>query len=670
MRLRPSSLRADQFEYVLLILLSAVVGVLGALGNLGFRALIEFFSWLFQGVEWRALGIGRGSIFWLLIPIVLLSGGAALVILDRLFPGDVFGYGFPKFLEMVNLGAGRIKRRWMFAKGIGAALSLGSGASVGREGPIAQIGGAIGAAVSQLARLSAPRTRVLVAAGAGAGIATTFNSPIGGFFFAEEIVLLGHAELSNLSLLIVATVSGVVTSRAVMGDAAVFHAPQFILRSSWEMLTYAMLGVMLGLLSAAYIRIFHAAADAFRRLGLPQWAKLAIGLTIVGVIAIVLPQNLSDGYPVIDLALAGRLNPGRMALLACAKIFASSISLGCGAPGGVFGPIFFIGAMSGGGFRWILSQMMPGLTGPRGSYALVSLGAFLGGTTHAPITAILLLFEMTQDITVALPAMISTIIALVVARAIERESIDTYRMAREGKTLEIGRDRLVLTQIPVSAVMTREVAIVPQTASLSDLLKVAGETSQTTLPVVDGEGEFAGLIVTRDLLALLAAGNELGPLVNAYDLCRRNPPTVTPDSSLDAASQSMEHESLDELPVVERAGGGRLLGLVARRNIAQTFNRVAVSLATLDTRDSNIFWATGYRVTRMVVPDSADGMSLRTLDPRAKFGVNVLALQERGDSNAGFVPVAPDRRLKAGDLIVVAGRPADIRRFQRALEAP
>src|SRR5208337_2331069 len=146
MRFRPSSLRADQFEYVLLILLSVVVGVLGALGNLGFRALIELFSWLFRSVEWRALGIERGSIFRLLIPIVLLSGGAAMVILDRLFPGDVFGYGFPKFLEMVNLGGGRIKRSWMFAKGIGAALSLGSGASVGREGPIAQIGGAIGAA--------------------------------------------------------------------------------------------------------------------------------------------------------------------------------------------------------------------------------------------------------------------------------------------------------------------------------------------------------------------------------------------------------------------------------------------------------------------------------------------------------------------------------------------
>src|SRR5208282_2871757 len=202
---RALSMREDQFEYVQLIVLAVLVGGFAALGNLGFRESIEFCSWLFRSVEWRLLGIPRGHAFVLLIPIVLLSGAGAILILDYFFPGDVMGYGFPNFLEMVNLGGGHIKPRWIFVKAAGAALSLGSGASVGREGPIAQIGGAIGAAFAQLAKLSADRSRVLIAAGAGAGIATTFNAPIGGLLFAQEIVLLGHTEIANLTLLIIAT---------------------------------------------------------------------------------------------------------------------------------------------------------------------------------------------------------------------------------------------------------------------------------------------------------------------------------------------------------------------------------------------------------------------------------------------------------------------------------
>jgi CIC family chloride channel protein len=663
------SMRKDQLEYVELIVLSVVVGVLGALGNLGFRTLIEFSSWLFRTVEWQVLGISRGGLFRSLIPIVLLSGGGAILLLDRFFPGDVMGYGFPNFLESVNLGSGRIKQRWIVLKAAGAALSLGSGASVGREGPIAQIGGAIGSTVAELARLSADRRRVLIAAGAGAGIATTFNAPIGGLLFAQEIVLLGHTELANLSLLIIATFSGVVTSRAVMGNSAVFQVQPFVLRSYWEILTYALMGALIGVIAAGYIRFFHATARAFRRLEVPIWMKLGMGLALVGLVAIVLPENLSDGYPIIDRALGGKLAGGHMAILAIAKTITSSISLGCGAPGGVFGPIFFIGTMTGGAYRRVISLVMPRLTGPRGSYALIGMGALLAGTTHAPLTAIFLLTEMTQDYTVTLPAMISAITALVIARGLERESIDTYPLAREGKSLQIGRERVVLTQIPVSSVMAKEVTVAAESASLQDVLRLAGETEQSVIPVVDSEGEISGLIVTRDLLAVLAGGTEVGPLVNAYDLSRRNPPVVTPESSLDEATQLMEHEALDELPVVETPHGGRFLGLVSRRNIAKAANRVAVSLSTLATPDNNIFWATGYRVTRMAIPAAANGKTLRMLDPRARFGVTVLAVQDRADPDTGFVIADPATSLKAGDLLIVAGRPASLRQFQRSLEA-
>lgn len=662
------ALRSDQFEYIELILLAVMVGVLGALGNLGFRDLIDFFSYVFLNLEWKALGIQVHTIYALLIPVILLSGGAGILVLNWFFPDDVLGYGFPHFLEMVNLGNARIKRAWIVVKALGAALSLGSGASVGREGPIAQIGGAIGSAVAQLRRLSAERAKVLVAAGAGAGIATTFNAPIGGLMFAQEIVLLNQIELANLSLLIIATMSAVVTERALTGNSAVFVPAPFVLKSYLEMMTYGLMGIAIGVIAAGYIHFIHRVADFFRRLEWPAWAKLGAGLLAVGLIAIPLPQNLSDGYPVINRALQGQYTFSRMGALAAAKFVASAVSLGCGAPGGVFGPIFFIGTMSGGAIQRTLAYLAPSFTGPRGSYALIGLGAFLSSTTHAPMTALFLLFEMTQDLQVALPAMITVVLSMIVARAIEPESIDTYALARAGKSLEIGKERLVLSQIPVSAVMTREVDTITENRSLAEVLQVAGETPQAILPVLNSAGELSGIIVTRHLLALLVGGEDLGPLVNAYDLAWRNPPMVMPTTSLDQATQLMEYDALEELPVVETEHGGKFLGLVTRRAIAQTFNRVSVSLSTLATRDSNIYWATGYRVSRIAVPASAAGKTLRELDPRARFEVSVLAVRDRDDPAAGFVPIAPDRVLKAGDELVVAGRPPGLRQFARQLQ--
>ncbi len=669
--LRPLSLRTDEFNYTLQILLAAVVGVLAALGNLGFRALIEFFTWVFLGMEWDALGIAHGGLRLGLVPVVLLSGGVGMILLNWLFPGDVLGYGFPNFLEMVNLGSARIKRRWIVLKAVGAALSLGCGASVGREGPIAQIGGAIGSAVAQLRRLPADRAKVLIAAGAGAGIATTFNAPVGGVLFAQEIVLLGETELSNLTLLLVSTVSAVVFSRAITGDAAVFQTPVFVMRSYWELLSYTLMGALLGALSAGYIHFFHATAAAFRRMKGPQWARLALGLLVVGLVAIPLPQNLSDGYPMINRAMEGRFAIGITFALTAAKFFTSSVSLGCGAPGGVFGPTFFIGTMAGATFQRAMASIVPKLTGPRGSYALVGLSTFLCGVTHAPLTALFLLLDMTQNYQVALPAMIAVVTALVVSRSLEHESIDTYRLAREGKTLEIGRERLVLTQIPVESVMTHDPAVVQSKAPLAEVLRAAGDTAQATLPVVDDAGGLAGLIVTRDLVAMLSSQADVVGLVNAYDICRRNCPVVSGDSNLDEAAQLMESEDLEELPVVDSTAGQRgrhLAGLIARKEIGQVLNRMAVSLSTLANTGTSIFWATGYRLMRIIVPPTAQGKTMVELAPRTRFGVSVLAVQKAGASEDGFVPITPERKLNPGDTIMAAGRPSDLRRFVRELE--
>lgn len=656
-----------QREYVELILLAVAIGVLAAFGNLGLRSLIRLFSWVFLTQEGKLLGIGIG---WgrLLTPLVLMSGGGALLLLNHFYPGDVLGYGFPNFLETVNLGNARLRKRWIVLKAVGAALSLGCGASVGVEGPIAQIGGAIGSALAQLRNLSVPHAKVLIAAGAGAGIATTFNAPMGGMMFAQEIVLLGETELGNLTLVLVATFSAVITGRALMGGSALFVSTHFAIESYWQMVTYGVMGLMLGGMAAGYIRFFDWAGRYLRRLPIGQSTRLLGGLAIVGVIAIALPQNLADGYPVIQLALQGRMFFGLAAVLALAKFIASALSLNAEAPGGVFGPIFFIGAMAGSAFRGVAHWLVPGLTGPPGSYALVGLGGFLSGVTHAPLTALLLMFEMTHgNWTVVLPAMTATLGALVVARLIEPESIDSYSLARAGKNLEIGHDRRILAQLPVSAVVQREATTLPAATPMAEVTRAASETMQATLPVLDRDGGLAGLIVTHDLLSLLAGGMDLAGLVNALDLSRQNPPVLTPESNLDEAAQMMEFDALDELPVVEKPHGGKFIGLVARQDIARALNRVDLSVSTLAGREDSIFWASGYRVSRMPVPDAAVGKTLRELDVRTRFAVSVLAVQDTAQPDAGFEPCPPDRPLRASDRMIVAGSPAGLRRFVRDL---
>ena len=654
-------------EYLWLILLATAVGVMAALGNLMLRELIRVFRFVFQVLEWNALRIPSGMPFELLIVLVLVSGGVAASILEYVFRGEILGYGFPKFLEMIHLGNARISPRWIVTKALGPAVSLGAGASVGREGPIAQIGGAIGSAVAQLTHLSTERSKVLIACGAGAGIATAFNAPLGGLLFAQEIVLLGETELGNLSLLVISASVGTMTSRLMLGDLAVLPAQRFVMGSYWEILPYAILGVAFGILAPIYIRFFNATAVFFEGMPVPRWARVMIGMFAVGLIAIPFHQNLSDGYPVIDQALNGQLSGRTMALLFAAKFVSSSISLGCGMPGGVFGPIFFVGAMGGGTMRPLMGHVLPAVSGTRGSYALVGLGAFLAATTHAPLTAIFLLTEMTGSYDATLAALISSIIAMVVARAIEPESLDTYALARRGISLEVDKDRLALSRIMTEEVMKTDSTTLAAEAGLEEIFRVAEENTNEIIPVIGAQRRLVGVIAARDLVGLLLHVDNLKGLVNAADVSRADFPTVGPQSTLEETLHLMEDELTGELPVVDGVSGDGLVGTVTRHDIAQALTRATGSLALLSRRDTHIYWSSGYRVTRIRMPAGAEGKTLRDLNARERFGVSVLAVQSGNDPMGGFELLEPDKKLRAGDVVIAAGRSAGLRALEREL---
>src|SRR5215470_5336176 len=652
----------EERQYGWLMALAVVTGLLGATGNVVFRLAIAGATWLFTGLT---APLGRPG-----IPLALVAGGLVLLVLDRVFPGEVLGYGFPRFLEMLHLQGARVKRRWMVVKTLGAAISLGSGAAVGREGPIAQIGGSIGSAVALLVRLSTEQRKILIACGAAAGIATTFNAPLGALMFAQEIVLLGEVQLANLSLIVVATTTAVIAARGLYGSAPVFAVPTFVVESYWECFSYALLGVLLGLLAAFYKRLFHAIAGYLRRLPVPRWVVLLGGLAAVGALDIALPANRSDGYATINEALDGRLPWTLMAPLAAAKILGSSVSLGCGAPGGVFGPIFFIGAMTGGSFRAVSELLLPGLTGPRGSYALVGLGAFLAAVTHAPLTAIFLLFEMTQSYAVAVPALITTIIGLVVASHLEPESIDTLGLTAEGKSLHPTADRLVLDRIPVETVYRREFETIAEGCPLPEILRTIGGSRSATFPVVDASGDLVGVLSFSALRPVLLE-KELGPLIVARDLCDANVATLTPETGLGDAFRRMDVDGLEDVPVVDPARPKRVIGMLSRADLIAAYNRTVAILSTLpmpawlSTAEAEP--SERYRVIVLAVPARWVGRTLRDLECRARYGVTVLAVQPSGrTAGVGYEMPDPDRPLAPGDMLVLAGTADGLRLAQAA----
>jgi CIC family chloride channel protein len=366
----------------------------------------------------------------------------------------------------------------------------------------------------------------------------------------------------------------------------------------------------------------------------------------------------------VTQALAGQLPWPQMTTLAIAKIVASTLSLGCGAPGGVFGPIFFIGAMTGGAFRAASATILPGLTGPRGSYALVGLGAFLAATTHAPLTAIFLLFEMTQNYTVTVPALITAGVALIVATRLEPESIDTLGLTAEGKSLHPASDRVMLERIPIAGVYRHGFDAVPADATFPEILRIVGASRSGAFPVLDAHGALVGTLSFAALRATLVEEN-LGPLVVGADLADPNVPTLTPTQSLADAFRLMESEGLEDVPVVDANDPRRVVGMLSRADVIGAYNRTVASLGELSVgawlTSGAARWAEQFRVVSVAAPEGWVGRSLREIDCRVRYGITVLAVRHTGARDGAYEPPDPDRALTADDQLVLAGTTENLR---------
>lgn len=495
----PAAVRRARSGRTLLVALALVVGATTGLGAVAFRWLIQRATWLFSGHDdYSGVGIGEhpahpwlpwlGSAFVVLAPVV---GGLLYGPLVQRFAREARGHGVPEVMYAVAHRGGRIPGRVAAVKAIASAVCIGSGGSVGREGPIVQIGSALGSSIGSLVRLPESRLRTLVACGAASGIAATFNAPVAGVFFALELLLRDFAA-ESFGLVVLAAVVASVIGRAILGDVPFLDLPAFEIGHPSAYVLYAVLGVLAGIVGIAFTRVLYATEDVCDRVWRgPEWARPAVGGLALGLLLLALPQMYGVGYPVLQSGVQARYAVGLLLLLLVAKVVATSLTIGIGGSGGVFAPSLFIGGMLGAAFGQVAHALTPGVAGPAGAYALVGMGAVFAGAARAPITAVLILFELTGEYTIILPLMLAIVLATAVSRALSRDTVYTLKLRRRGVDLDASPlERHLAARSVTDAMEAAPVTIAP-TTPLIDASALLLASGRSALPVVE-DGRLVG----------------------------------------------------------------------------------------------------------------------------------------------------------------------------------
>ncbi len=556
-----------------MILIAALIGLMSGCAIIVFREAVELVHTQIFDRLYELFRIDAGGRHKLLLPLLPVTGMVLLIPLSLAFPGLVNGYSFPKFLQRVNLENGVIQARNIILKIVSTALTIGTGNSAGVEGPIAVIGGSLGSLIGQKRKVSGRRMKVYIAAGCAGGIAGIFNAPLAGLFFAAEIVLLGTYEISSFSALVIASALSTVVTRSWFGHSPTFPIPAYHMVNPFvEMPLYALMALIIGILSVLHIRFFYYCRDSFQKLPLHPQLKPILGAILVGAIGIAFPQVMGDGYGYIEKALTGHAVATIMLALVFLKSIATAITLGSGGSGGVFAPALFIGAVCGGAYGFAVHSLWPAYTASPGAYATIGIGAFLAASTHAPMTAIFLLFEMTGNYVIIIPVMLVSILSTMTASKFYHDSIDTVDFSRQGINLHEGREVAILKSIKVGSAITEDVNFISENANINQLLELFRDSKDTFyFPVINYKGLMVGVVSMQDIKNILHNEEQrVCYLVSA--ICTRDVITLTDSDNLYDAITLFDVKGIEEIPVVESNEEPWVLGMLKRSDVIAAYN--------------------------------------------------------------------------------------------------
>jgi len=653
-------LRVKGSDHIFMILVGALIGLGGGFVAVGFRHLIRVVQRVAYGTWSFDLDVAHsipGSVL-IFIPAI---GGLLVAPLVFRVAREARGHGVPEVMEAVALHGGVIRTRLVLVKALASAISIGTGGSIGREGPIVQVGSAFGSSIGQLFRVSAPRLRTLVGCGAAAGIAGTFNAPIAGALFAVEIIL-GDFGVSQFSPIVISSVISTIVSRHMLGDMPAFIVPSYELVSAYEMLPYAVLGLAAGFVGVGFTTLLYRTEDHFNALRVSDLAKPFIGGLLIGSISLAFPHILGVGYETIDMALAGRMTWYLLMALIFVKLAATSITLGSGGSGGIFAPSLFLGAMTGGLLGTWVHEAFPSVTAGPGAYAMVGMGAVAAATTHAPLTAMIIIFEMTGDYKIIPPLMAACVISCVLATRLKRTSIYTEKLRRRGIELFEPLEVDVMRRMPVSSAITREPVVVSQETPFGDLVDLVVNSPQNEFFVVRDGREYVGTISVHQLRRVILDRDWLGQLIIAGDMADITYPSLVAEDTLDLAMKFFAQEHIEELPVLSK---GRLVGSVRKADVLDLYNREVMrrdlssgfqGALTWVERTKSIDLGEGYVMAELEAPPHFVGKTLRQLNVRSNHGVEVVLIKRaKREGREGTIVSPADYTIEHGDVLLLAG---------------
>ena len=566
------SLRNEQF---ILSLLAVVIGALAAYGAIAFRELIGLIQLgVFGSDSDYLLSVANDLPWWQLLLAPVAGGLLVGLFVHFVMPGRR-NHGVADVIEAGSLRGGRMELGAGIGAALAAATSIGFGASVGREGPVIHLGATIAASIAKRLRLNRNAALTLLGCGVASGIAASFNAPIAGVFFALEVVI-GHYALAAFAPVVIASVVGTIVARMQFGNFPAFVVPEFGIVSFLEFPAFAMLGLVSAAVAGVFMWSIMFTQDTMARLPIPPWSRPAAGGLAVGVIAVFLPQVLGVGYEATDLALQVELSLALLIVLGIAKVAATAISLGSGFAGGVFSPSLFIGAMVGGAFGSIAGTVFPELATSPGAYTIIGMGAVASSVLGAPISTILIVFEITGDYGITIAVMIASAVAAVVTRRIPGKSYFHWLLARRG--VDVTRDRAagLLQTMSVREVMNETVRRVPREMKIDEIRELLRVDPHGVFFVVDGDARLCGALTFDDLSEFAFADGADG-IVNAEHIARRHGAAALADDSLERLLEVMDDEGAEHLPVVDDAATRRVIGVVHRTDVLIAHNRALIA---------------------------------------------------------------------------------------------
>lgn len=686
-----------------MMLAAAFIGLLGGFGSVGVKWMIHFISNLsFSGGENLISSITQTP--WYLVLLTPAIGGLIVGPMIYFLAPEAKGSGVPEVMASVLKKGGIIRGRVALIKAVASSVTIGSGGSVGKEGPIIHIGSSIGSKIGQLLNVPTSRLKILVGCGAAAGIAGAFNAPVAGVLFAIEIILLDFA-VNSFSPIVIASVISTVVSHSFEGDFAAFNVSHFEFVSAWEVFFYIFLGGLTGIISYLFIKSIYFFENIWdNQINIKPYFKAAVGGLVIGTVALLFPEIMGVGYDSIDAAINGKnlvyngygfdllpkIDSGILSesifymtfILIFVKIFTTSITLSSGGSGGVFAPSLFIGAMLGAFFGYIIHYFFPNVTAEHSAYALVAMGGLVAGTTRAPITAILIVFELTKENAIILPLMLTCIGSVIISSKLSRESIYTLKLLRKKINVKERPEVNILNNLSVADIYSSNFNWVFENEKFDVIVKKLVNSRLPFLSVISMKGKFIGMISLNDIKEYVFDKNEVTDFLIAGDIADPNIPKLNTENTCKLALELLNRSNLECIPVVGTENRDKQIGIVWRKDLDFAYHKeldkidLTSDLASrimLSNSDKDVAFLEGYAISEVPAPKEFIGKSLKDLKVRNNYGIDVLSIKQRNPEKGAFttetVKAIPDSHhiFSESDILIIAGEKENISKIKQII---